>query len=141
MLFREYQKGRCFVGRFGDGTLLLEALTDFVTAHKIALGEVSVIGAVHNAVFGFYDLRTKQYQVAVIDEPMEITACTGNISQKGGAPWLHLHITLAREDGRAIGGHLMEETRVLSAEFVIEEFVGEPLERHQDEATGLSLWA
>ena len=140
MFYGQYQPARHFVGRLNEGDLLLESLTQFVTEEGIAVGEIKVIGAVHNAVFGFYDIRTKQYQVNVIDDPMEIAACVGNISRKDGAPLLHLHVTLSREDGHAIGGHLMEGTRVLAAEFVIEELSGEPLERHHDEATGLFLW-
>ena len=72
---------------------------------------------------------------------MEILSLIGNISLKDDKPFVHAHITLADQEGRAWGGHLAEGTKVFAGEFVIQEYLTEkPLVRHLDEETGLFLW-
>lgn len=57
----------------------------------------------------------------------------GNIGSK-----IHAHVTLARRDGSAIGGHLIAATVFPTLEMTVTVY-DEAIERGTDEETGLSL--
>ena len=82
----------------------------------------------------------KQYEFIEIDEPMEITKLSGNISIKDQAPMVHAHLTMADSKGNAFGGHLAPGTILFACEIIIEKYEGAKLERGFDETTGLPLW-
>ncbi len=136
----EYKRGRTFMGRIPYGEDVLDSLTGFVREKGIKKGRLQMIGAVQRAVVGFYDSRSGKYVDIVYDKSMEVLSLTGNISVKDGEPFVHAHVTLGDEQGRSFGGHLMGGTVVFAAEFIIEEFQGEDLERKHDQTTGLALW-
>jgi predicted DNA-binding protein with PD1-like motif len=140
MAAKEYTRKRTFVGRIPHGSDLLNSLTDFVKEKGIKLGRLQMIGAVQRAVAGFYDSEAEKYENFVFEKPMEVLSFTGNVSLKDGQPFIHAHITLGDEKGQSFGGHLMEGTTVFAAEFIIQEFEGEDLERKFDKTTGLALW-
>ena len=131
----------CYMGRLQPGDDLLAALTDLCREKHIHLGRVEAIGAVQRAVLGFYNPEKGKYQLHTLDEPLEITALEGNISLKDGQPFVHAHATLARADGRCLGGHLMEGTVVFACEFILHAYGGGELVRRPDPATGLALWS
>ena len=139
-LQHESRSGRKWLARLPFEADLLQVLEDFAAEESIKVGHVGVIGAVKKAVLGFYDQHNREYRSMVLNEPLEILYCTGNLSIKDGAPKAHLHITLAREDGPALGGHLMPGTIVFAGEAVIEELIGPELVRGYDRQTGLPLW-
>ena len=140
MAAKEYNRKRTFVGRIPHGSDLLNSLTDFVKEKGIKPGRLQMIGAVQRAVAGFYDSEAEKYENFVFEKPMEVLSFTGNVSLKDGQPFIHAHITLGDEKGQSFGGHLMEGTTVFAAEFIIQEFEGEDLERKFDKTTGLALW-
>ncbi|KHO61336.1 DNA-binding protein [Thermoanaerobacter sp. YS13] len=131
---------RRFMGRFPYGKDLLEEINKVIASENIRSGEIRIIGAVSKAVFGYYDVQSKNYIYISKDEHMEILNATGNISVKDGKPFAHVHITLADKNGNAFGGHLMEGTIIFAAEFVITDYGDNNLERFYDETTGLQLW-
>ena len=53
---------------------------------------------------------------------------------------MHAHATLAGHDGACVGGHVVPGCRIFACELILQELVGEPLERGYDEVTGLPLW-
>lgn len=133
--------GRIFIDRLCKGDDLLDALTVFCRSKDIAAGTFTVIGAASQAHIGYYDQKDKKYRPPLLlKKPLEIVSCSGNISLKDDVPFIHAHIVLADERGRAFGGHLMPGTIVFAAEFVINELKGVSLSRIPDPATGLSLW-
>lgn len=136
----EGKTGRVFAGRLAHGADVLAELTRIAAEQGVSAGRVEVIGAVKRARVGYYDQEKKQYDFRSFDEPLEILAVAGNVSLKDGAPFVHAHITLSDEEGRAFGGHLAEGTIVFAAEFRIEELPGVTLNRVPDETTGLALW-
>ncbi len=136
----ESKTGRVFVGRLAHGADLLAELTRIAAERGVSAGRVEVIGAVKKARAGYYDQEKKQYGFRDFDEPLEILALIGNVSLKDGAPFVHAHVTLGDEEGRAFGGHLAEGTVVFAAEFRMEELPGAKLNRVPDETTGLALW-
>ncbi len=136
----EGERGRVLVGRLAHGSDLVDELNRICAEKKIVAGRVEVIGAAQKARFGYYDQAEKKYGFREVAEPLEILALVGNISLKDGSPFVHAHVTLSDEEGRAVGGHLAEGTIVFAAEFHIEELTGVELNRVLDETTGLPLW-
>jgi len=132
---REY-----FLGKLNHGADLLEELTAVCAAQEIRLGRVEALGAVKKARLAYYNQATREYQHFELDEPLEITKLTGNVSIKDGAPMVHAHVTLAGEDGRAYGGHLAPGTIVFACEFMVQALEGPAYTRVYDEETGLPLW-
>ncbi|MGI6096571.1 MAG: PPC domain-containing DNA-binding protein [Dethiobacteria bacterium] len=139
-LFYKYKQGRKWVARLPhDGDLGAE-LEKFAREQGIKVGRVEVIGAVKEAVIGFYDQEKKEYLALKLARPLEILNCSGNLSLKDGDFKVHLHITLGDRDGRSFGGHLMPGTILFAGEAVIEELEGPELHRGYDPQTGLPLW-
>jgi len=128
------------MGRLPQGADLLQGISQILFEWNITSGTIHIIGAVHKAMFGYYDQQDRKYVTLSMDEEAEILSCTGNITLKEGKPFAHLHIMLADAEGKAFGGHLLEGTEVFVAEYLIEEWDGAPLIREQDPATGLYLF-
>jgi hypothetical protein len=101
---------------------ITRALTMFCNEKNILAGVFYGIGAVSEAILRFFDPYTRQYVDETFLEQMEFACLIGNISQKEGKPYLHLHITLGRSDYRTLAGHLLETTFSGAGEFVIEAF-------------------
>ncbi|MFA4916904.1 MAG: PPC domain-containing DNA-binding protein [Syntrophales bacterium] len=128
------------MGRLRHGADLLGELSEICKKEKIQLGRLEAIGAVQKACIGFYNQEKREYQFITIDQPLEITNLTGNISIKDGNPIVHAHLTLSDSSGKAYGGHLAPGTIVFACECMIESFDGSLLERGFDQETGLPLW-
>ncbi len=119
---------------------LLETLTEIVKKNHISLGIITGIGALQNLNFSYYLQDKKEYITKSINKPVEILNLTGNISLKNGEPFIHCHITVADENGNALGGHLAEKSKVFAFEYTIIELEGKEKIRKYDQQTGLSLW-
>lgn len=137
---KEVKQKKIFMGKLRHGSDLLEELTGICRERNIQLGLIQAIGAVQQAHIGFYDQKKREYQFIAIDEPLEITNLSGNVSMKDGDPFVHAHVTLADSKGNSYGGHLSSGTIIFACECVIEVFDGPLLERAFDQETGLSLW-
>jgi predicted DNA-binding protein with PD1-like motif len=138
--YNEVTTKRTFMGRLKFGGDLLDELTAVCEENNIRLGRVEALGAVQNARVGFYDQRAREYDFLEMDEPLEITKLTGNISLRDGKPMVHAHITLSDSQGNAYGGHLAPGTIIFATEFIITSFDGPDYVRDYDEPTGLPLW-
>ena len=119
---------------------VMEALLDFCGKMKIRCGSVSGLGAINCATFRFLDPATKQYVDKTFEEQMEITNLTGNISEKDGEPYLHVHITASRRDYTCIGGHLLDARINGACELLVENFASTFAGRQPDPETGLNLY-
>ena len=115
------------------------ALAAFCKEKGIRTGAVYGIGAICEATFRFLDPATKKYVDKTFSEQMEITNLTGNISEKDGKVYLHLHVTASRRDYSCIGGHLLSAVLNGACELVVEDFHG-VIGRRFDEETGLFLY-
>jgi len=121
---------------------IAEALMAFCVEKEILAGSINGLGAVNEATFRYLNPATKQYVDKTFNEQMEITNLTGNISQKDGRPYLHLHITASRSDYSCIGGHLLSARISGACELVVEDYWDcKPMGRRFDEETGLNLYA
>ena len=102
--------------------------------------ELRAIGALKTARLAFYDQSAHTYGEFAVDAPVELLALLGNVSRKDGATFVHAHATLAGHDGACVGGHVAPGCEIFACELLLQELVGEPLEREFDEVTGLALW-
>jgi predicted DNA-binding protein with PD1-like motif len=139
---KEQQGGRpVYALRLARGEEIIAALRQFCLATGIRAGAVEGIGAVDYAEIGIYDVAERRYVKQVLEGPMEVTALLGNLSaDPQGAPYLHLHITLAQQDLRVVGGHLNAARISGTGELFIRPYDG-AIGRRTDEAeTGLNLW-
>ena len=119
---------------------IVEALTAFCLEKEILAGTVSGLGAVSEATFRFLDPGTLKYVDRTFAEQMEITNLTGNISQKDGKPYLHIHLTAGRRDYTCIGGHLLCARINGACELVLQAWPGVLAGRRADPSTGLNMY-
>ncbi|MFQ5798173.1 MAG: PPC domain-containing DNA-binding protein [Bacteroidota bacterium] len=141
MALNSYRSKRTFLGRLPNGADLYESIAKFCKDEDIKVGKVTAIGAVKNATVAYYNQRRKKYVTIKSKKQMEILSCFGNVSLRDGQPFVHVHIALSDERGKAFGGHLMPGTTVFACELFIEELDGKALDRKLDEKTGLAVWA
>ena len=118
-----------------------EALAAFCEEKSILAGNIIGLGAISEATFRFLNPATKAYVDKTFKEQMEITNLTGNISQKDGQPYLHVHITASRSDYSCIGGHLLEARINGACELFVTAFADTRIGRRPDPETGLNLYA
>ena len=122
-----------------DGDLL-KSIEGVCQGNGITLGVFAALGAVKSARLAYYDQESREYRGFAVDEPREMVSCMGNISLRDGQPIVHAHLALSDGEGRTISGHLMSGTPIFACEIFIQELLGEPLVRRQDEETGVPLW-
>lgn len=137
---REYGRGRRVVARLAHDGDLLEEIGAVADAHGIQMAELRAIGALKTARLAFYDQTAHQYGEFAVDEPVEVVALLGNVTRKDGATFVHAHATLAGHDGACVGGHVSPGCVVFACELMLQELVGDSLEREFDPVTGLALW-
>ncbi len=118
---------------------VMEALTAFCIETGIRAGEVSGIGAVCSATLRFLNPATKAYVDRTFEEQMEISSLVGNISEKDGKPYLHLHVNLGRSDYSVVGGHMLTCRINGACELFVTRYDCR-LGRRFDEKTGLNLY-
>ena len=89
--------------RLMKGDDILHSLQEFCKHHQeIGAGKVNGIGAVSQAVLGYYD--GNKYLKNTFEEPLEILSLIGNISKD---QMIHLHGVFGKKDGSCIGGHIL----------------------------------
>src|SRR5262245_59744530 len=106
--------------------------------HRLAAGQFTAIGAVSNAVLGFFDRKKKDYRRIPLTEQAEVISLTGNVALKEGEPFLHVHAILGLPDGSTRGGHLFEAHVWPTLEMVLTAWP-ERVRRKRDTETGLYL--
>lgn len=133
-------KDNLYVLSLDNHAEITEALKVFCDEKGILAGSVIGIGAISEATFRFLNPATKAYVDKTFSEQMEITNLTGNISEKDGCPYLHLHITASRSDYTCIGGHLLTARINGACELLVEAFPDAAVGRYLDGETGLNLY-
>lgn len=134
------QDGDKYVVSIDNHEELVAAVAAFCEEQGILSGEISGIGAVNHAVLRFLDPATKKYVDKTFEEQMEISSLVGNISEKDGHVYLHLHANFGRRDYSVVGGHLLSCVLNGACELVVTRFHCH-LGRRFDEETGLNLYS
>ena len=137
---REYARGRRVMARLPHGGDLLAEIAAVAEAHGMDAAELRAIGALQTARLAFYDQTSHEYGEFAVDAPVELAGLLGNVLRRDGATAVHAHATLAGHDGACVGGHVAPGCVIFACELILQELVGEPLERELDEVTGLPLW-
>ena len=138
--FWEAKAGRAFAGRLHTGSDLVAEIERFCLEREITAAQVTVIGAVRRARYGYYDQTDHRYLELETDTHHEIVGFLGNVSLRDDKPFLHAHATFADASGATVGGHLLRGIEVFAAEVMIREMRDVSLIRLHDEETGLALW-
>ena len=116
------QDGDTFVVSLDNHQEVVAALGAICAEQGILDREITGIGAVNSATLRFLDPATKLYVDKTFDEQMEISSLVGNISEKDGKPYLHLHANFGRRDYTVVGGHLLCCTLNGACEVVVKRF-------------------
>lgn len=139
MEFRKFED--TYVVRLDRGEEIIASLTELCAKEHISLGAVQAIGAADKAVIGLYDVEKKFYHKTELEGPMEITSLLGNITEKDGEVYLHLHINLCDEKMMIHGGHLNECRISATCEMIVHTLLGKVGRIHDTKVTGLNLFA
>lgn len=132
--------GDTFVINIDNHCEIVAALESFCNEHDIRSGLIEGIGAVNTATLRFLNPLTKHYVDKTFDEQMECASLLGNISEKDGKVYLHLHACFGREDYSMIGGHLLCATVNGACEIAIRQLPNAKVGRRFDPETGLNLY-
>jgi predicted DNA-binding protein with PD1-like motif len=126
--------------RLDRGTDMLRGLNEAAAKLGVEAGTVQAIGGVTELVIGNFDQGRKEYRTTSLPSSFEIGSGIGNVSLKDGKPFVHLHVVATGPDGAAVGGHLMEGTKIYVIEAYFRQLGGEPPVREQNEDIGLATW-
>jgi len=125
---------RAHACRLTPGTDLEEALQRLTGEHALRAGCVlSCVGSLTSARLRMPGAIGDPDVFETFAGPMEIVSLTGTLCPDG----LHVHISLARQDGSVVGGHMVRGCIVnTTAELVIGELEDVAFSRPIDPATG-----
>ncbi|GAB1608192.1 uncharacterized protein LOC115232320 [Argonauta hians] len=120
---------KCYTIRIKPGQEVLSTLKDFVQQRQLKSAFiVTAVGSLNKACLRMADSVT----INTYEGSFEIVSLVGTLSGGG-----HLHISLSRDTGCVIGGHVFGELIVhTTAEVVIGECEGLEFGREFDEDTG-----
>ena len=137
MKYKRY--GNTIAVRVDRGEEIVSSLRQVCEQEKVKCGSITGLGAVDHAVLGLYRVEEKRFLSNTFDGEMELTSLIGNVSEKDGEVYLHFHANLAKADGTALGGHLIEAVISGTGEIFIEVIDG-TLGRRFEPETGLNIF-
>ena len=129
---------RTYLLVFRTGQEVMKGLLGFARVHGVVAGHVTGIGALSDAVIGYFDPVTKAYTRRHEEGQQELLSLVGNVALHDGAPFYHVHVGLGRRDGQAGGGHLFEATVRPTVEVVVTTYA-KAMRRQADPDWGLPL--
>lgn len=128
-----------YIIRLDKGQEIMSVLRQFCKENNITSGTIQGIGAGENLNIGFFNTKTKQYEVKNIKDCVEITSLLGNITLKDNEPFIHLHITTADSFHSVSGGHLLSGEIALTGEIFIKP-LNTKIKRVFDPEMGISVF-
>lgn len=129
---------KSFILIFNEREEVLEELTRFANDAHLNAAEFSGLGALSDAVLGFWDVDARDYHRIQVREQVEVLTFVGNVTTEDGKAKIHPHIVLGKRDGTAHGGHLLEAHVRPTLEVIVTEAPAH-LKRRADQASGLPL--
>ncbi|MGH9591251.1 MAG: PPC domain-containing DNA-binding protein [Terracidiphilus sp.] len=133
------QQPRTYVVVFSTGEELASGLKQFACDQKFGDSSFKAIGAFSSVKLGWFDWETKHYRPSVtLDEQVELVSLIGDVALADGQPQVHAHVVVAKQDGTAHGGHLMEAHVRPTCEVVLTESP-QKLHKKLDPESGLAL--
>ncbi len=132
------QGERTYALIFETGDEAADGLLKFAKENQLGGSHFTAIGAFYDVTLGYFDWETKEYEENRINEQVEVISLIGDIALKDGKPKVHAHVTVAKRDGTAHGGHLLKALVRPTLEVIITESPRK-MQRKYDEASGLAL--
>lgn len=138
-LLHDNEGQRTFAVVLETGDEVLESLQSFVTRQHVTAAQISAIGALSDAVLGYFDWQTKKYRRNSVAEQLEVASLLGDVAlAPDQTPALHLHAVLGRRDGMALAGHLLSGHVRPTLEVILTESPAH-LQKVHDPDSGLAL--
>jgi predicted DNA-binding protein with PD1-like motif len=129
---------RTFAVILDTGDEAVACLSRFAHEQQLHASQLSAIGAFSRVVIGYFQFDKKDYKRIEINEQVELVSLLGDFALSNGEPKLHAHVVVAKSDGTAHGGHLLEAHVKPTVEVVLTEMPSY-LYRERDSETGLPL--
>jgi predicted DNA-binding protein with PD1-like motif len=136
MIYRDLQTGTLL--RLTIGERIPNALIEFAERERWTAGWLQGIGGIENVELAYFNRETKTYLPKIFEGAYELISCSGNLAMVDGKPFWHVHALIGDGDCRVFGGHLVDATIAVTAEFWLTRASG-PVQRILDEQTGLKL--
>ncbi len=87
----------------------MAGLQAFANRQRLGGSRFTAIGAFSDLTLGYFDWQSKEYQRIPVREQVEVVSLLGDVSlDEKGESKIHAHVVVAKSDGTAHGGHLME---------------------------------
>lgn len=133
------EQPRTYVVVLSTGEELASGLKQFASDQKLGGSSFKAIGAFSSVKLGWFDWETKKYRPSVtLDEQVELVSLIGDIAIAEARAQVHAHVVVAKSDGTAHGGHLMEARVRPTCEVVLTESP-KKLHKKLDPESGLAL--
>jgi uncharacterized protein len=130
---------KTYVLIFETGSELAAGLKRFAEEQKLRGSSFKAIGALSSVKLGWFNWETKNYQTSVaLDEQVELLSMIGDIAERDGKPEVHAHVIIAKADGTAHGGHLIEANVRPTCEVILIESPAH-LQKRMDAESGIAL--
>jgi len=130
---------RTFAVVFDSGEEVAAGLLRFAKENRLAAAQVTAIGAFSDVVLEYFQIDRKDYKRIPVRDQVEVLSLVGDIAlDEKGEPTVHAHVVVGREDGTAMGGHLLEAHVRPTLEVIVAESPAH-LRRQHDPQTGLGL--
>lgn len=113
-----------FVVRLEKGEDVISCLKQLCKKEQIRLGEITGLGAANLVEIGVFNVNTNEYNTKVFEGMFEITSLVGNVTEKDGEVYLHIHINFGDEEGRVLGGHLVKAIISATSEIIVSKIDG-----------------
>ena len=123
---------------YRTGQEVMRGLLAFARQHTLVAGHLTGVGAVSDAVVGYFDPEKDTYLRIRETGQHEVLSLTGNLALYDNEPFYHVHVALGLRDGSARGGHLFEATVRPTVELVLTAYP-KPVRRKVDPETHLPL--
>ena len=130
---------KTFILVFGIGDELPAGLLQFAREQNLSAASFKAVGALSSVRLAWFSWESKRYEPSVtLDEQVELVSLIGDVAQKDGEPAVHAHAVVAKKDGTALGGHLLEAHIRPTCELVLTESPAQ-LQKFVDPQSGLAL--
>jgi uncharacterized protein len=129
---------KTYLLEFQTGQEVMQGLLAFAKKHKLVAGHLTGIGAISDAVIGYFDPEKNVYLRNAEKGQAEVLSLTGNLALYNSEPFFHIHVALGLRGGSARGGHLFEAKVRPTVEVVLTAYP-KPVRRKIDPDTGLPL--
>ena len=115
------------------GAKIPDDILAIVSKEKVATARVEAIGGVEELRLAYFNRNSKRYEEHDFREFLEVAGILGNVTLKGGKPFLHVHGTFGRRDLSALAGHVVTAKVFPLLEVVITPTRNRALRRFDDE--------